>query len=320
MAGASKKGGVRASKKAAPARTAASPPPRGEVLAKVTSFDIEQEKLPKAIDAGAMRSGDFPYAEKYDEDAYEEEIEALQIELLKLQAHVRESGQRLIVVFEGRDGAGKGGAIQRFTEHLNPRGCRVVALSKPSDIEAGQWYLQRYAAHFPTHGEIALFDRSWYNRAGVERVFGFAKPDQVETFLRNVTVFERLLCEEGVVLIKLFLTIGREMQMKRLHKRWHDPLKRWKLSPLDFEAIDRWDQYSDAFDAMLERTDHEAAPWTVIRANDKLRTRMEAIRIVLNRFDYKGKDAKAVGPCDPKIVLSAKEFLHRGGEEETDDA
>jgi polyphosphate kinase len=297
-------------------KTAAALPPRGEVLAKVTSFDIEQENLPKAISAAAMRSGDFPYDEKYDEDTYEQEIEALQIELLKLQAHVRETGQRVMVVFEGRDGAGKGGTIQRFTEHLNPRGCRVVALSKPSDLEAGQWYLQRYATHFPTKGEIALFDRSWYNRAGVERVFGFTKPEDVETFLANIPVFEKLICDEGVILIKLFLTIGREMQMKRLHKRWHDPLKRWKLSPLDFEAIDRWDQYSDAFDAMLERTDHEAAPWTIIRANDKLRTRLEAIRVCLGRFDYKGKDEKAVGSCDPKIVLSAKDFLMKGGEEE----
>ncbi len=304
-------------KAAAKSQKAADPlPPAGDVLAKVMAFDIEAEKLPKAVTDAAMRSGEFPYDEKYDEDAYEAELHALQIELLKLQSSIKESGKRVIVVFEGRDGAGKGGAIQRFTEHLNPRSCRVVALSKPTETEAGQWYFQRYAAHFPTAGEIVLFDRSWYNRSGVERVFGFAKPDQVERFLRETPVFEKLLVDEGVVLIKLFLTIGREMQMKRLHKRWHDPLKRWKLSPLDFEAIDRWDQYSDAYDEALSRTDHAAAPWTIIRANDKLRTRLEAIRVVLAAFDYAGKDAKAIGKSDPKIVLSAKDFLAVGGEEE----
>jgi polyphosphate kinase len=291
-------------------------PPSGEVLAKVISFDIEAEKLPKAVSEGAMRSGDFPYDEKYDEDAYETELQALQIELLKLQSCIKETGQRVMIIFEGRDGAGKGGAIHRFTEHLNPRNCRVVALSKPTEAEAGQWYFQRYAAHFPTNGELVIFDRSWYNRAGVERVFGFAKPEQVERFLMEVPVFEKLLADEGIIVIKLFLTIGREMQMKRLHKRWHDPLKRWKLSPLDFEAIDRWDEYSDAFDAALERTDHPAAPWTIIRANDKLRTRLESMRVVLQAVEYKGKDEKAIGRVDPKIVFNAKTFLAIGGEEE----
>jgi polyphosphate kinase len=292
-------------------------PPKGEVLAKITSFDIEAEKLPKAISDKAMQSGDFPYSDKMDEDTYLDALQKLQIELLKLQAHIQKTGQRVIIVFEGRDGAGKGGAIQRFTEHLNPRSCRVVALSKPSEIEAGQWYFQRYATHFPTAGEIVIFDRSWYNRAGVERVFGFAKPEQIEKFLRDVPVFEKLLVDEGIIVLKLFLTIGREMQMKRLHKRWHDPLKRWKLSPLDFEAIDRWDQYSDAFDEALELTSHAAAPWTIIRANDKLRTRLEAIRAVLKAFDYQGMDAKAIGKTDPKIVMGARAFLKLGGEEET---
>jgi polyphosphate kinase len=298
-------------------KIAAAAPPKGEVLAKITSFDIEAEKLPKAISDKAMQSGDFPYPDKMDEEDYLDALEKLQIELLKLQSHIKDTGQRLVIVFEGRDGAGKGGAIQRFTEHLNPRNCRVVALSKPSEMETGQWYFQRYAAHFPTAGEIVIFDRSWYNRSGVERVFGFAKPDQVEKFLRDVPVFEKLLVDEGIIVLKLFLTIGQEMQMKRLHKRWHDPLKRWKLSPLDFEAIDRWDQYSDAFDEVLERTNHAAAPWTIIRANDKLRTRLETIRTVLKAFDYQGMDAKAIGKTDAKIVLGADEFLKHGGEEET---
>jgi polyphosphate kinase len=290
-------------------------PPAGQVLAKVTSFDIEAEKLPKAVAEAAMRSGDFPYDDKLHEDAYDEALHALQVELLKLQSWLKEAKKRLIVVVEGRDGAGKGGAIQRVTEHLNPRSCRVVALSKPSEIEAGQWYFQRYVAHLPTLGEIVLFDRSWYNRAGVERVFGFATPEQVERFLREAAHFEQMLVGEDTVVVKLFLTIGREMQMKRLHKRWHDPLKRWKLSPLDFEAIDRWDQYSVAFEEGLKRSDHAAAPWTIIRANCKLRARLEVIRRLLGAFDYAGRDGKAIGAADPQIVLGATEFLKAGGEQ-----
>jgi polyphosphate kinase 2 len=286
-------------------------------LARVLAFDIEAAKLPKAVRNAAFRSGGYPYAEEYADKAYEAELQRLQIELLKLQSSLKDTRRRLVVVFEGRDGAGKGGTIQRFAEHLNPRGCRIVALPKPSDAEAGQWYFQRYAAHLPTGGEIALYDRSWYNRAGVERVFGFTPADRVEAFLRDAPAFERLLVEDGVVLIKLFLSIGREMQMTRLHERWHDPLKRWKLSPLDFEAIDRWDAYSAAFDEMLSRTDHEAGRWTIVLANDKRRARLEAIRVVLSAIDYAGKDAAVIGRVDDRIVLEAQRFLRAGGEPES---
>jgi polyphosphate kinase len=294
---------------------ATKPAARAEnVLARVTSFDIEVANLPKKIQDAALMSGGFPFKEKYDDDLYDETLENLQIELLKLQSDLKETGRKLVVVFEGRDGAGKGGAIMRVIEHLNPRSVRVVALAKPSDVEAGQWYFQRYASQFPTRGEMVLFDRSWYNRAGVERVFGFTKPEDTERFLSEVPGFESMVTSDGTVLLKLFLTIGREMQMKRLHKRWHDPLKRWKLSPLDFEAVDRWDQYSDAYDTMLAASNHNAAPWTIIRANDKMRARLAVIRAILGSMDYKSKNKKKIGKDEPGIVIDAKTYLAGGGE------
>ncbi|RXT43512.1 polyphosphate kinase 2 [Bosea sp. Tri-44] len=277
-------------------------------------FDIEAEALPKEIDDEAFASGGYPYHRKYKRKLYEKELEPLQIELQKLLGWVRETGERLVIVFEGRDGAGKGGAITRFTQHLNPRQARVVALSKPSDTEKGQWYFQRYAAQMPSAGEIVFFDRSWYNRAGVERVMGFSTQEQSESFLREAPVFEGMLARDGIRLVKLFLTIGREMQMSRLHARWHDPLKRWKLSSIDFEAIPRFDAYSDAFDRLLDKTSTDQAPWTVLRANDKFRTRLNAIRHVLHAVPYKGKDEEAIGEIDHRIVLTAEEYLRNGGE------
>ncbi len=278
------------------------------------AFDVEAKKLPDAIAEAAFGSGHYPYPKKMKRKRYDKEMEPLQIELQKLLNWVRAGGERLVIVFEGRDGAGKGGAITRFTQYLNPRQARVVALSKPSEAEKGQWYFQRYAAHMPSAGEIILFDRSWYNRAGVERVMGFATAEQAEIFLREAPAFEGMLTRDGVRLIKLFLTIGREMQMHRLHARWHDPLKRWKLSPIDFEAIPRFDAYSDAIDQMLAQTSTVWAPWTVIRANDKFRARLNAIRHVLHAVPYKDKDEGAIGPVDDKIVLSADGYLARGGE------
>ncbi|WP_332680988.1 polyphosphate kinase 2 [Bosea sp. (in: a-proteobacteria)] len=277
-------------------------------------FDIEAASLPRAIDEAAFVSGDFPYSRKYKRKAYEKELEPLQIELLKLLRWVRDKGERLIIVFEGRDGAGKGGAIARFTQHLNPRQARVVALSKPSDTEKGQWYFQRYAAQMPAAGEIVFFDRSWYNRAGVEPVMGFCSSEQSAVFLREAPAFEGMLARDGIRVVKLFLTIGREMQMSRLHARWHDPLKRWKLSPIDFEAIPRFDSYSLAFERMLERTSTEWAPWTVIRANDKFRARLNAIRHVLLAVPYEDRDRKAIGEIDDRIVLAADTYLGNGGE------
>lgn len=287
---------------------------RGEAGRHELAFDIEAAALPKSIDEKAFASGGYPYNRKYKRKLYEKELEPLQIELLKLLAWARDKGERIVIVVEGRDGAGKGGAIARFTQHLNPRYARIVALSKPSDTEKGQWYFQRYAAEMPTAGEIVFFDRSWYNRAGVERVMGFCTHAQSEEFLREAPAFEGMLARDGVRLVKLFLTIGREMQMSRLHARWHDPLKRWKLSPIDFEALPRFDDYSAAFERMLETSSTEWAPWTVVRANDKFRTRLNAIRHVLHAVPYRDKDEDAIGEVDRKIVLTAEEYLSNGGE------
>jgi polyphosphate kinase 2 len=277
-------------------------------------FDIEAETLPEAITDVAFRSGEYPYGKRMKRKRYERELEPLQIELQKLATWVRERKERVVIVFEGRDGAGKGGTIGRFTQHLNPRQARVVALSKPSDSEAGQWYFQRYAAQMPTAGEIVFFDRSWYNRAGVERVMGFCTPEQTDTLLHEAPAFEGMLVRDGIRLIKLFITIGPEMQMLRLHARWHDPLKRWKLSPIDFEAIPRFAAYSEAFDEMLRRSSTDRAPWHVIRGNDKLRARLNAIRHVLLSIPYDGRDEAAIGELDRKIVLDVKHYLHEGGE------
>jgi polyphosphate kinase len=279
-------------------------------------FDITTVDLPKSIDKAAFGSGDYPYDKKLKRKRYDKEMDALQIELQKMLAWVKESGERLIIVLEGRDGAGKGGAISRFTQHLNPRHARIVALTKPSEAENGQWYFQRYAAHMPTRGEIVFFDRSWYNRAGVERVMNFCRPEQTDVFLREAPAFEGMMVRDGVRTIKLFLTIGREMQIKRLHARYHDPLKRWKLSPIDFEAVAKFDDYSAAFEKLLDRTSTEWAPWTVIRGNDKLRTRLNAIRHVLAQVPYANKDDDAIGEVDPQIVLTSARFLNAGGEED----
>ncbi len=280
----------------------------------IKGFDIEAQTLPDAITDAAFRSGDYPYGKRMKRKRYEAEIEPLQIELQKLATWVRERKERVVILFEGRDGAGKGGTIGRFTQHLNPRQARVVALSKPSDSEAGQWYFQRYAAQMPTAGEIVFFDRSWYNRAGVERVMGFCTPEQTETLLHEAPAFEGMLVRDGIRLIKLFITIGPEMQMLRLHARWHDPLKRWKLSPIDFEAIPRFAAYSEAFDAMLERSSTDWAPWHIIRGNDKLRARLNAIRHVLLSIPYDGRDEAAIGELDHKIVVDVQHYLHKGGE------
>jgi polyphosphate kinase 2 len=281
----------------------------------VAAFDIRAPKLPAAVEDAAFGSGDFPYDTKMQKKRYETELFKLQIEMLKLQAWVKDKGERIVIVFEGRDGAGKGGAIHRLTQHLNPRGARVVALSKPSDVERGQWYFQRYASQMPTRGEIVLFDRSWYNRAAVEPVMGFCTPEEHERFLEEAPAFESLLAREGVRIVKLFLTVGREMQMKRLHARYNDPLKRWKLSPIDFQAIDRFDDYSQAFETMLERTDIPLAPWMVIRANDKLRARLNVLRLVLNGAPYDERDEDAVKGVDRRIVLRPATYLGRGGED-----
>ena len=276
----------------------------------VPGFRIEDPKLPKWIESQALASGGYPYEDKLKKSVFEEELDRLQIELVKLQMSVRASRQRLVVIFEGRDAAGKGTCIGRFMQHLNPRYARAVALSKPTETELGQWYFQRYVAHLPTAGDIVLFDRSWYNRAGVERVMGFSSKDQVADFLREAPNFEGMLVREGIWLFKIYLDIGREMQLERFHERWHDPLKRWKITDIDMAAMAKWDDYTAAKHEMFRFTHTPTSPWTVIRANDQRRARIEAIRLVLSAIDYEGKDVKAVGTCDLKIVGSSEEMLY----------
>jgi polyphosphate kinase 2 len=283
---------------------AAKPAQAGEA-----EFDLDDPKLPSWIEDAALGSGGYPYREKLQRRAYEEELLDLQIELLKLQAHVIKEGMRVVAVFEGRDSAGKGGCIKRFMEHLNPRHARAVALSKPTDAERGQWYFQRYIAHMPTRGDIVLFDRSWYNRAGVERVMGYCTEDQLADFLRDSPEFESLLIRDGIRLFKFYLSIGREMQLKRFHERRHDPVKRWKLTDVDRAAMDKWDAYSAAQAEMFRFTHTPDTPWTVIRANDQRRARLESIRSVLHAIDYREKDLAIVGTPDPQIVGAGPEFF-----------
>ncbi|WP_116652335.1 polyphosphate kinase 2 [Pelagibacterium sediminicola] len=273
------------------------------------AFDLENPQLPDAIRKRALASGGYPHEEKLGDKAYKKRLRALQIELVKLQAHLLDTGQRVLALFEGRDSAGKGGTIKRFLENLNPRNARTVALAKPSDRELTQWYFQRYARHLPAGGEIILFDRSWYNRAVVEPVMGFCTPEQTRSFLREAPQFERMIAEEGIHVFKFWLEIGREMQLKRFHDRRHDPVKVWKLSPVDLRALDLWDEYTEARNAMFAATDTPDTPWTVIRANDKKRARLAAIQSVLWPIEYKDKDFSAIGEIDDTIVLSPEGFL-----------
>jgi polyphosphate kinase len=245
---------------------------------------------------------DFPYASRLSPRKYQKAKRALQIELLKLQHHVKATGGRLVVVFEGRDAAGKGGTIRRFTENLNPRGARIVALEKPTDREQTEWYLQRYIAHLPKAGEIVMFDRSWYNRAGVERVMGFCRPGESLEFLREAPEFERMLGRDGITLIKFWFSVTRAEQLRRFVHRQHDPVKRWKLSPVDMASLDKWDEYTDAKEAMFFYTDLADAPWTVVKSNDKRRARLEAMQYVLSKVPYQGRDENLVGGPDPLIV------------------
>ncbi|WP_224705765.1 polyphosphate kinase 2 [Devosia aquimaris] len=275
----------------------------------IDSFDIENPKLPKAIKKAAMTSGGYPYDDKLDRAVYEAHMLDLQKQLVTLQAHLAASGERVMIVFEGRDAAGKGGTIKVYLENLNPRYSIIAALPKPNDRERTQWYFQRYVDWMPAATETVLFDRSWYNRAGVERVMGFCTPEQTEHFLDEAPEFEKRITNDGIHLFKFWLSIGREMQLKRFHDRRHDPLKTWKLSPIDLEALDKWDDYSKARDVMIERTHSAHAPWTVIRANDKRRGRIAVIQSVLSQLDYKDKNIEAIGSIDPNIRISGPDFL-----------
>lgn len=272
-------------------------------------------KAPKSVakritgsDKDDILADDFPYAERMDRKSYEKEIKALQIELVKLQAWVKENGARIAIVFEGRDAAGKGGTIKRFRENLNPRGARVVALSKPSEPEQSQWYFQRYIDHLPSGGEITFFDRSWYNRGVVEHVFGFCTPDQRKRFFRQVNGFEEALVDDGIILFKFWLNVSRPEQLRRFLAREGDPLKQWKLSPIDVKGLEKWEDYTSAIGETLDKSHSAHAPWSVIRSDDKRRARLTAIRTVLHAIDYKNKDAKAIGPVNNKICIGPENW------------
>jgi polyphosphate kinase 2 len=251
----------------------------------------------------------YPYQDRMDRSDYEREKRLLQIELLKLQNWIKASGERLVVLFEGRDAAGKGGTIKRFMEHLNPRGARVVALEKPSERESTEWYFQRYIAHLPAAGEMVLFDRSWYNRAGVERVMGYCTRSEYLEFMRQAPELERMLVRSGIHLIKFWFSVSRREQQTRFVIRQVDPVRQWKLSPTDLASLDRWDDYTDAKEAMFFYTDTADAPWTVIKSNDKKRARLQAMRYLLTRFEYEKKDHEVVGGPDPQLVGRASQLF-----------
>jgi polyphosphate kinase 2 len=251
----------------------------------------------------------YPYHERMERPDYEREKRLLQIELLKLQNWVKDTGERMVVLFEGRDAAGKGGTIKRFTEHLNPRGARVVALERPSERESTQWYFQRYVAHLPAAGEIVLFDRSWYNRAGVERVMGYCSRPEYLEFMRQAPELERMLVRSGIHLVKFWFSVSRREQQTRFVIRQVDPVRQWKLSPTDLASLDRWDDYTEAKEAMFFYTDTADAPWTVIKSNDKKRARIQAMRHLLSQFRYDEKDAELVGTPDPRLVGSAAQLF-----------
>lgn len=266
------------------------------------SFDLDDPALPEWVEKEALSSGGYPYDDKLKKKQYEKELKRLQIELVKLQMHVRANGSRLVLVFEGRDAAGKGGSIFAFRQYMNPRSTRAVALPKPTEVELGEWYFQRFVRHLPTSGEIVLFDRSWYNRAGVEPVMGFCTAEQHRVFLQQAPEFEKMLVEAGTVVFKFWLNIGRATQLQRFHERRHNPLKLWKLSPIDYAAMEKWDDYTAARDRMFAATHNETVPWTAVRANDKRRARLNIIRWVLHAVDYTGKEASAIPSPDPLII------------------
>ncbi len=261
----------------------------------------------------AHKKGVYPYSEKMPESEYEQEKCLLQAELLKVQNWVKLSGQRIAILFEGRDAAGKGGTIKRFMEHLNPRAAHVVALEKPTDREKGQWFFQRYIGHLPTEGEMVFFDRSWYNRAGVERVMEFCTPREYLEFLRQCPLVERMLVNSGIRVFKYWFSVSRVEQLRRFHARKSDPLKQWKLSPVDMASLGKWDEYTKAKEAMFFHTDTNDAPWIIVKSDDKKRARINCIRHFLSELDYPDKDDGIVGNPDPKITVKASEVYEKEG-------
>ncbi len=259
----------------------------------------------------AFETGEYPYADRFSRADYEAQKAKLQAELLKVQKWVGETGERIVMLFEGRDAAGKGGTIKRFNEHLNPREARVVALNKPTDEERGQWYYQRYVQHLPTAGEMVFYDRSWYNRAGVERVMGFCEPGEYLEFMRQTPEFERMLTRSGIRLYKYWFSVTQDEQKRRFASRETDPLKRWKLSPIDKASLDKWDEYTEAKEAMFFYTDTADAPWTVIKSDDKKRARINCMLHFLASLDYPDKDPEVAIEPDPLIVGQAGHVIHR---------
>jgi len=308
--------------------TSASPTPRARRTRqrKPEASIIQVSQQPAALEVASAPRGSredstrarlpacYPYPTRMCRQEYDKAKHALQIELLKVQSWVKETGQRVVIMFEGRDAAGKGGTIKRFMEHLNPRGARVVALEKPSDQERGQWYFQRYIQHLPTAGEMVFFDRSWYNRAGVEKVMEFCSPLQYLEFMRQAPDLERMLCNSGILMFKYWFSVTREEQLRRFISRRDDPLKHWKLSPIDIKSLDKWQDYTAAKEAMFFHTDTAAAPWTVVKSDDKKRARINCIRHFLHSLDYPGKDHSVAHAPDELLVGRAS---HGFEEDET---
>ena len=267
---------------------------------------------PDEVLAENWRKGGYPYKNRMLRRTYEKEKYKLQVEFLKLQAWVKETGQRVVILFEGRDAAGKGGTIKRFMEHLNPRGARVVALEKPSDIEKGQWYFQRYIQHLPAKGEIVLFDRSWYNRAGVEKVMNFCSDEEYVTFMKQAPEFERMMVSSGIHLFKFWFSVSRGEQRRRFKERENHPLKQWKLSPVDLASLDKWEEYTAAKEAMFFHTDTAEAPWIVVKSDCKKRARINSMRYVLHKLAYKDRDVETIGQVDRLIIGRAHAIYEKG--------
>lgn len=279
------------------------------VAGKKRVFDINDPVLPDWVEKKALRSGGFPYDDKLKGKTYDKDYESLQIEMVKLQVWMQEAGERVMVLFEGRDAAGKGGTIDAIRENMNPRTARNVALTKPTETERGQWYYQRYVAQFPTAGEFVTFDRSWYNRGGVEPVMGFCTPEQHQRFLDETPTFEQMIRNDGIRFFKIWLDIGQEMQLKQFHERRHSPLKHWKFSPIDVAGMKLWDKYTEARNTMVSRTHTPNAPWTIVRSNDRKRARLAVMRRILHTIPYKGRNLDAIGAEDPKIIGEGPGFL-----------
>jgi polyphosphate kinase 2 len=292
-------------------RKASQSPPHAEIAVGVNGETTEFPKVSADEVREAFETGRYPYTEKMGRRSYEAEKAALQAELLKVQLWAQETGQKFILLFEGRDAAGKGGTIKRFTEHLNPRFARVVALNKPTDIERSQWYFQRYLNHLPSAGEMVFYDRSWYNRAGVERVMGFCTPNEYLEFMRQAPELERMLVRSGIRLYKYWFSVTQDEQRRRFESRADDPLKRWKLSPIDKASLGKWDEYTEAKEAMFFYTDTADAPWTIVKSNDKKRARLNTMRHFLASLDYPDKDERVVGEIDPLIVGAAGHVIQR---------